>query len=106
MLTVTSKYVRPSTSVEFFNDETFNQYRVDTYANTGKLEQHSDSVTADGLTRTIVNNWTTRVGFAEFMADATTGKYFIARKTHNTANGIAQTNEYNYVPDANDPGTK
>lgn len=98
MLIVTSKYVRPSTSVEFYKDDVFNAYRIATYVNTGKLTQVSDTLSSDGLTRTVVNEWTLRDNLTEFKQDAQASQYFAARQLYNETNGITKTNDFEYVP--------
>lgn len=105
MLTVTSKYVRQSTSVEFYNDEAFNTYRNTNYIETGKLVQQSDTISADGLTRTVVNDWTTRADFIAFKEDATAAAYFDARRRFCESTASVQTHEFEFVPSAADPGS-
>jgi len=100
MLTITSKFVRPSTAVEFFTDAVFDQHRAATYA--GKYNRVSDTVSDDGLTRTIVGEWTTRLAFTEFMADPVALAYKAARSAYNKTNGITKKDEFDYVPSEGD----
>lgn len=102
MLTVTTTYVRPSTSVEFYKEDSFKAYRIATYVDTGKLTQISDTLSSDGLTRTVVNEWTLRANFAEFKQDPQAVQYFAARYAYNEANGITRTNEFEYIPTVGD----
>ena len=104
MLLVTTTFVRPSTDVEFFDNETFNAYRTATYVNTGKLAKVSDTISPDGLSRTIVNQWTLRANFAEFKQDPLTVQYFIEREAYTQGNGITTLHDYEYVPtDGDEP---
>jgi proteasome lid subunit RPN8/RPN11 len=103
MLTVTSTFVRPSTSVEFFADEAFNTYRNATYIQTGKLTQVSDTTSPDGLTRTIVNDWTTRADFIAFKQDQAAIDYLEARRQFCAANGIVHSHEFEFAPSEGDP---
>jgi hypothetical protein len=100
MLTITSTFVRPSASVEFFTDAVFDQYRAATYA--GKYARVSEVISEDGLTRTVVGTWTTRLNFTAFMADPVVNAFQHNRRAHLTANGIVKKDEFNYVPSEGD----
>ena len=94
--------VRPSTSVEFFVDDAFEQHRAEAYVNTGKLVQVSDATTDDGLIRTVVNQWTTRLDFTGWMADPVVVAYQAARRTYNASHGIVKTDEFEFVASEGD----
>jgi hypothetical protein len=104
MLTVTSKFIRPSTSVEFYADAAFNAYRNTNFVQAGKLTEVVDTISPDGLTRTVVNNWTTRADFIAFKQDTTVSAYLEARRRNLETNGITQAHEFEFVPSEGDAG--
>ena len=103
MLIVTSKFIRPSTDVEFFTDEAFNTYRNANYVETGKLTTESDSLSSDGLIRTVVNNWTTRADFIAFKQDQTAINYLESRRQYSATNNIVHSHEFEFVVSEGDP---
>jgi hypothetical protein len=64
MFIVTKQQIRPNTSVEFFAirsfpqlQEVFKQYMYATYMSTGKLIDSTETISEDGLTKTVVTTW-------------------------------------------------
>lgn len=101
MFIVTKTQVRPNTSVEFFSirnypqiQEEFKQYMYQTYMSTGKLLDTEESVSADGLTKTVVTKWVNEEAHQQWSNDTYCIENFNNHaRQHNTDNGIIISTE-------------
>jgi hypothetical protein len=105
MFIVTKTQVRPNTSVEFFSirnfpqirDE-FKQYMYETYMSTGKLIDSVESVSANGLTKTVTTTWVNEAAHQQWQNDSfcedNFNNYF---RQHAAANGITISTETQVV---------
>jgi|688.fasta_scaffold657285_2 hypothetical protein len=96
MFIVTKKQIRPNTSVEFFSikdypqiQEVFKQYMYQTYMSTGKLLASDETISEDGLTKTVVTWWLDEQSANEWTADPICSANFTnLYKQHCQDNGI------------------
>jgi hypothetical protein len=96
MFIVTKKQVRPNTGVEFFAIRNFpdplgefKQYMYTTYMSTGKLIDSTETISEDGLTKTVVTTWVDQAASEQWNNDPVCNEKFTnLYKQHCADNGI------------------
>jgi hypothetical protein len=96
MFVVTRKQTRPNTTVEFFAIRNFpdplgefKQYMDTTYMSTGKLIDSDETISEDGLTKTIVTTWVDEAAATQWVNDPICNEKFTnLYKQHCQDNGI------------------
>lgn len=86
---VTATFVRPNTSVPFFEPSAEIANHIETnYRQTGKIVSANTSVSSDGLSVTRQTVWISRPIFLEFTEDPQYGALMSARDAHLNQYGI------------------
>lgn len=95
MYKITRVQSRPSTTVEFWDDdhplvsEEFKTYKQTTYVDTGKLINKTSELSDDGLLITIVGNWQNQEAFESYYNDPRFNNEFeIPAQQYMQENGI------------------
>lgn len=100
MFIVTKKQIRPTTSVEFFSATTFPEFEDEfkrhmfkTYMSTGKFIDTTESISADGLTKTVVTSWLSEADLTAWKADPICAAFVERYNQYCVANDITIVNE-------------
>jgi maltodextrin utilization protein YvdJ len=90
MLVATTTFVRPSTDVAYYTTtDEFNTAFNNQFISTGKLVGRTSSMSADGLTLTVVNKYRTKADFEDFLASEIGITMKEARLLYSVTNGIS-----------------
>lgn len=92
-------YTRTSTDDAWYDDQIatdFNSHLQSQYIDTGKLIGQTRTVSADGLTKTIIREWDSESSLGEFNADSTViSDYINPRTLYLVEHNITRTSEFN-----------
>ena len=93
MIKITRTSTRPNTDIPFFSPEkSFNDYFVKTYVETGKVTRAETTLSEDGLTKTVVNLYSSEADMIEARDDAVVIDGYITKSViYNNENGITST---------------
>jgi len=91
-VTATQTFTQEDSRMSFYDaDSNVVTHWYAAYVATDMLVSRSDTITKDGLTRTLVNVWKDQNSYDTFMADPVISGFMAFRTQYNTTNKITES---------------